>query len=98
MAAAWCADEPVVLLASRSPPVKWPSMSPATAQSGFGVAAESSSQGTMARRGNDDGRSGDWLSGGPLPDPAPRYGSGPRTLLGIDQPAIKQPATPTLWW
>ena len=47
-----------MLLASKSPPVKWPSMSPATAQSGCGVAAESSSQETMARHGNDDGCSG----------------------------------------
>ena len=65
-------SEPVVLLASMSLPVKWPSMSPATAQSGCGVATESSSQETMARHGSDDGRSGEWLSWATWPDPAPR--------------------------
>jgi hypothetical protein len=63
-------EEPVVLLASKSPPVKWPSMSPMTAQSGCGVAAESSSQGTMARHGNDGGCTG--LTWEHLPDPASR--------------------------
>jgi hypothetical protein len=46
-----------VLLASMSLAVKSPSMSPA-AQSGFGVATESPSQWTMAKRGSDDGCSG----------------------------------------
>jgi hypothetical protein len=74
-----------VLLALKSPPVKWPSMSPATAQSGCGVAAESSSKGTINRHGNDDRCSG--LTWGHLPDPASRYGSEPRTASGNGRPA-----------
>jgi hypothetical protein len=58
------------------------------------VAAESSSQRTRARHGNDDGCSG--LTRGHLPDPAPRYGVGLESLLG-KRSGERQRGTPAAW-
>ena len=52
---------PLCCLASMSLLAKWQWMSPAT-QSGFGVATESPSHSTMAKRGSDEGRSDAWLN------------------------------------